>query len=154
MDMSLGKLWELVMDREAWCAVVHGVAKSWTRLSDWAELNYVANCVGWVPRLTLLNLQTNWTYEQIGLKNVLSEQNPFISRGLPVSCREQSGHLDVSFSMHTLTSRVYMWWARGLWWLIWCQFGQTMVPNSVVKYSGCFTEYLWIFAGEEGEINI
>ena len=38
MDMSLSRLWELVMDREAWRAAAHGVAKRWTRLSDWTEL--------------------------------------------------------------------------------------------------------------------
>ena len=38
MDMGFGGLQELVMDREAWRAVIHGVAMSWTRLSDWTEL--------------------------------------------------------------------------------------------------------------------
>ena len=65
MDMSLSELRELVMDRETWCAVIHGIAKSRTRLSDWTELNWMAESQ---EELKNLLMRVKEDSERAGLK--------------------------------------------------------------------------------------
>ena len=75
MDMGLGGLQELVVDREAWHAAVHGVTKSWTWLSDWTELNWALAkspktrltmgwAIRWAPLLNPLYRWGNWGFQQ------------------------------------------------------------------------------------------
>ena len=79
MGMSLSKLRELVMDRGVWCAPIHGVTKSRTRLSNWTELNWTD-----APTSNAKEAEAEWFYEDLQdiLELTLKKRCPFHHRGL------------------------------------------------------------------------
>ena len=96
MDMSLSELHEMVMDREAWRAVIHGVAKSWTRLSDWTELNWMPL---WILVITILMLLISAPCIINCLTHFVSAQVNKLQHAVPV----QQGYIKLQPTTENIT---------------------------------------------------
>ena len=142
-DMSLSNLWETVKDREAWCAVIHGVAKSWTRLSDWTELNWEATktLLGDKDHLTLivlicLTVQEGWAslmsqtvknlpamqetwIQSLGWKDPLEEEK--IIREYPLPHQASAMPMKLLFIPTLSSGQCFLKTATGVWSQPWCQ---------------------------------
>ena len=110
MDMSLGKFQELVIDREAWHAVVHGVTKSWTQLSDWTELNWFIYLA--VPCLSLECSLSHWATWEVLPWALYLNASPYIK---PITTVVGHSVSIPILQMRTLRLREVKWLAQGHW---------------------------------------
>ena len=126
-DMNLGKPWKIVMDREAWRAAVHGVTRSWTRLSDWIKLNWFVLITGW------LIVFFSMSFFPINLIFISSVREIFFEIYKTVTGFHFPKCLDSFSILHTKSPGVYLRWGGADTWGLDCQ-PPSLSPGPSVRW--------------------